>query len=185
MTLTESEAAAALASIEAAETRSSQLERYRRASPYLLLWGAIWLAGFTADDLLPAYARQIWRGLILFGLAAQLWLAFTRTRTHSAARKRSVQSLAVSGLAALFGFGVVYLMQARDQHAVLAFSGLLTGTIYAAIGVFAGVRFLVTGLAMIGLTFTGYALLSAHYALWMAMICGGGLMLAGLWLRRV
>lgn len=185
MPISNAEAAEALSSIETAALRSKQLQRYRRASPYLLLWGSIWLLGFSADDLLPAQAHRIWQVLILIGLCGQVGLLLRSTRSNSNARHRGLQSLALSVIAAVFGFGVVYLMRVRDPQAMLAFSGLMAGTIYAGIGVFAGLRLLITGLGILALTFTGYAMLTTHYALWMALVCGGGLILAGLWLRRV
>ena len=61
----------------------------------------------------------------------------------------------------------------------------MCGTIYAAVGVYLGTRWLITGLGLLGLTFIGYTALDTHFALWMAWVGGGGLILAGIWLRRV
>jgi hypothetical protein len=184
MTLTEAEAAQALATITETETRTRLLTRYQNGSPYLLLWGAIWLVGFSASDLAPQIARPVWIALNLTGAAATIWLTFRARQTAPRPGKRAWQSVALWALATIFAFGTFALLQPRDHGASLAYSGLLVGTIYAGVGVFVGMRWLVTGLALIALTFGGYFLLGAHYALYMAFVCGGGLMLAGLWLRQ-
>jgi len=43
MEIEKSEAAVALAAIDAADARSTQLQRYRHFAPFMILWGAIWL----------------------------------------------------------------------------------------------------------------------------------------------
>ena len=62
---------------------------------------------------------------------------------------------------------------------------LLIGAIYAGAGLWLGSRFVITGLVIIALTLGGYFYLHDHFLLWMAFIGGGGLVLAGFWLRRV
>eukprot|EP01037_Dinobryon_pediforme_P010883 gene10883-10965_t len=184
MTLTEAEAAQALATITETETRTRLLTRYQNGSPYLLLWGAIWLVGFGTSDLAPHMARPVWIALNLIGSAATIWLTMRARRGGPRPARRARQSLALWALATIFAFGTFALLRPRDGGASLAFSGLMVGTIYAGVGVFVGMRWLVTGLALLALTFAGYYVLHAHYALYMAFVCGGGLMLAGLWLRQ-
>jgi hypothetical protein len=41
----------------------------------------------------------------------------------------------------------------------------------------------VTGIGMAALTLVGYYLFPAYFFFWMAVVGGGALMLAGLWLR--
>jgi hypothetical protein len=59
------------------------------------------------------------------------------------------------------------------------------GAIYASIGLWLGTRFVLTGLGVIALTLGGYFLLREHFLMWMALVGGGGLILAGFWLRKV
>ena len=65
------------------------------------------------------------------------------------------------------------------------FTPLLVGAVYAALGLWLGLRFVVTGVAITVLTLGGYFYLPEHFLLWMAFVTGGGLILAGVWFRRV
>ena len=187
MTLTPSEAAAALATIEATEARAKQLSAYRKGSPFLLLWGAIWVVGFSITDIHPDYARDTWRALNTIGaVATALMMARTARRHTRLSGVRGLwRAITMVALGVVFGVGTLTLLHPRDLNAGLAFAGLMCGTIYAAVGVYLGTRWLITGLGLLGLTFIGYTALDTHFALWMAWVGGGGLILADIWLRRV
>ncbi len=60
MDLSRQDASAALDEIEAAERRARQNIGYRDASPFLILWGVVWLLANAATDLLPGYGRHAW-----------------------------------------------------------------------------------------------------------------------------
>jgi hypothetical protein len=188
MTLTENDAVEALAAIEAAETKARQLARYRAASPFLLLWGTIWLIGFGGTDFYPKLSHPLWNALSLLGFGITVWLVWRlrcRPRAASSSPAWAWRTIAMMVLGFGFAFGTFLLLRPRSAEASLAYSGLLAGTIYTGLGIFLGMRWLVTGLSLIGLTFAGYFLLPAHFSLWMAVAGGGALILAGLWLRRV
>lgn len=187
MPLNQSEAAEALATIEATERRAKVLGAYRRGSPYLLLWGAIWIVGFSVTDLSLRYAGETWQALDAIGAIGTALLAARncQQRISTASWRGIWRPLTMVALGVMFVYGALTLLHPRTLNAGLAFAGLLSGTVYAGVGVFLGARWLVTGLAMLALTFIGYVALPAHFALWMAWLGGGGLMLAGLWLRRV
>jgi hypothetical protein len=52
-------------------------------------------------------------------------------------------------------------------------------------GVWKGPRFLITGIVVVALTLGGFYFLHDHFFPWMAVVGGGALILAGLWLRTV
>ena len=66
-----------------------------------------------------------------------------------------------------------------------AFAPLLTGAVYAGLGLWWGTRYIVLGALIAGLTLGGYFYLHEHYLLWEAFVGGGGMILAGFWFRRV
>jgi hypothetical protein len=65
-----------------------------------------------------------------------------------------------------------------------AFVSLFWAFAYMASGAWLGLRMFVTGLVTAVAVLVGYFLIPQHYYLWMAVVGGGSLMLAGLWLRR-
>ena len=56
---------------------------------------------------------------------------------------------------------------------------------YCIAGLWFGTIFIVIGLAMTALTLVGYFFVGAAFLLWMAVVNGGGLILGGLWMRRI
>jgi hypothetical protein len=55
---------------------------------------------------------------------------------------------------------------------------------YAIGGLWLGSAFTVLGLAIIALTLIGYFFVGPWFDIWMAFVNGGGLLLAGAWMRR-
>ena len=55
---------------------------------------------------------------------------------------------------------------------------------YLIAGLWLGGAFVVIGTAIIALTLIGYLSAGPWFDLWMALVCGGGLLLGGLWMRR-
>ena len=56
--------------------------------------------------------------------------------------------------------------------------------IYMGVGVFAGWRLFVIGAVAAALIMAGFFLLKDHWSLYMGVVAGGSLILAGLWLRK-
>ena len=83
----------------------------------------------------------------------------------------------------LYGFEMhLTLMHptAREQG---AFIPLIISAIYAGAGVWVGLRYVVLGAIIATLTLFGFFEIQQHFALWMAAVGGGGLIVAGLWMR--
>jgi hypothetical protein len=81
MEIQKSDAAFTLAVIDAAGARSTQLQRYRRFAPFLILWGVIWLLANSLSDLAPAHSGTVWLALTLLGTSVNCWLGW---RQHTA-----------------------------------------------------------------------------------------------------
>ena len=64
-----------------------------------------------------------------------------------------------------------------------AFVPLAIAAIYAGVGLWLGVRYVLLGAAVAGLTLLGYFEIQQHFYLWMAAVGGGGLIVSGLWMR--
>jgi hypothetical protein len=187
MTLTPQDAAAALADIAHARSRSFELRAYQDAAPHFLLWGVIWLLGYGATDLAPHAANWVWLVAVSAGLIGGLLIGrATARRVGGAAggRRYQRQFWGLAVIMTVFAFGVFAIMRPTDGRQVAAFWPLLMAGIYSALGLWIGTRLLITGIALAVLTLGGFLFLPAHFLLWMAVVGGSVLFLTGLWLRR-
>jgi hypothetical protein len=182
MTLSSEQASQALRELEAVGQRSGQLYRYQRFAPMLVLWGVIWLVGFSLTHFYPARASWIWITLDVIGVGGCMVLG-GRGR-HDASSNGIAWRWLVS-IAVIFAFYIVILNifqpVSGPQSAVLI--ALIVALFYVLGGVWLGARLAITGAAMAVLTLVGYTVFPAYFFLWMAVVGGGALMLGGLWLR--
>ncbi len=190
MTISSEQAAAALRDIETTETYSRTLRTYQNASPHLFLWGVVWVVGYTVTGLTP-YAWLVWPLLVVAGMVADYLLhraqradlSETAQARWRLMERRNAQS---SVVVVLFWIGVYAVMQPHTLNQYSAFPAILMGVIYASIGVWASLpRYFWLGIGVSLLTLTGYFFLAPWFPLWMAAVGGGGLMLGGLWMRKV
>jgi hypothetical protein len=183
MSLSPQDAAAALHDIQAAERRSATLHGYRQGAPHLILLGVLWALGYGQTDLRPAYAQTIWAVVTPIGIVA----GFVILRAARSGEKRidAWRYGAVAATLCAFFFATFYVMAPVSGRQVGAFIPLFVATVYALASVWLGWRYAIAGIAVAILTLAGFALLRQHFPLWMAVVGGGALILAGLWLRRV
>ena len=179
MPVTPNEAASALRDIEQTRRRSGEAVGYRYAAPYFVLWGLVWVVGYGGTDVFPRDAGKIWLGAIVLGAIAS---AFGR-RAKPGAGKSAWQSVGLVIVIALFIAATYLVMWPVGPKQQAAFPPLLAGAAYSGMGLYAGVRWIVAGAAVAALTLAGFFLVREHYALFMAAVGGGGLILAGLWMR--
>ena len=180
MSLSSKEAAETLSDVERASRRSAQAYGYHKSSPHLILWGLVWVIGYAATDLRPADTNLIWLVLVAAGCVGGYFLGRGHERSPQAWR-----FFAVVGVAWIFMAATYAIMAPVHGMQAAAFPALIVGAIYAGVGLWGGLRYVATGLAMIGLTLGGYFYLHEHFLLWMAFVGGGGLILAGIWFRKV
>ena len=191
MNMDQNEAALALATIDAARARSSQLQRYRRFAPYLILWGTIWLLANTVSDLAPARSGSVWLVLSLLGAAASFWLgarqqaavadrASTRTRHEQSWRWMLCFLVIVA-----FQITVLAVLPPLDPRQQDTFISLFWTFLYMGLGAWLGWRLFTIGLAATLLILLGYYGVHSHYFLYMGCVSGGALIAGGLWLRRL
>jgi hypothetical protein len=186
MTLSSKEAKAHLSEAESAGRRSAQLYGYRKASPHLMLWGAIWVLGYGGTALSPHYANLIWAVLVLAGVAGGAWIGRCSATWGWGEAGRSPKSWRMVSLAAIAVFFVMAtysIMWPVHGAQVAAYPALITGTVYAAVGLWTGVRYVVTGILVVALTLFGFYHLQEYILWWLAVVGGGSMMLAGFWFR--
>lgn len=185
MTLSSNQAAAALAEIEHTERRTRVATSYAIASPYLILWGLIWIVGYCACAVLPPERWGLpWLPLIVIGVIGSSW-AGMRARPRGEARGEVFGQSAVMAFAVfLFIACVYYLFQPRSPLPYLIFPSFVAGLVYVLAGAVARMpRFVWIGFGVFAVTLVGYAAAPEWSAFW-AAAGGAGLVLGGLWLRK-
>ena len=183
MSLTPNEAASALRDIESTGRRSGQAFGYRLSAPHLIIWGLVWVVGYAGTDVTPQLANVLWPAVVILGTIASLVTGTWLAGAHKAGRKGEgwrYGLLVVVFWAFLIGTYALMHPGPREQG---AFVPLAVAAIYAGLGLWIGLRFVLLGAAIAALTLFGFFEIQQHFALWMAAVGGGGLILAGLWLR--
>jgi hypothetical protein len=183
MPISRNEAADALRAISKTELVSSSAYRYARAAPQLFWWGAIWFVGYGVTYVKAEWSA-VWIPLVIVGSFGSGWID---ARARRAAEKRDWRRSAAIWVAILFFLGALFaILPPLGGSRLGAFFPILGGFAYTLLGIWhRGIRLLVTGVAITALTLLGFFWFPDYFALWMAIIGGGGLMLGGVWLRSL
>ena len=183
MTLSSEEAAKTLSQAEDARKRSAELYFYHRSSPHLILWGIIWVLGYGGTGLFPSYSGYLWDGLVLIGVACGFYIGRCRGST---AGPKAWRLVALAVIIIFFVSATYRIMQPHFARQFCAYPALITGSVYLAVGLWSGLRYVVAGVAVVALTLFGFYFITPHlYFFWMAVVGGGSMILAGLWFRTV
>jgi hypothetical protein len=185
MPISTQEAAEALSNIALAQQRASILRGYERGAPHFVLWGLIWVIGYSVSDVAPNLAGPDWLVLDAIGITGSYFLGRTHAANAAIARKDYSRRFAAAG-ATLFAFifATYFIMKPHSAAQYGAFPALLMAAIYTVVGIWRGVRWTVSGVVLGIFTVAGFALLREHFMLWMAAAGGSALLVTGLWLRR-
>lgn len=178
------EAATALHEITATEQQSHKAYHYQQASPHLILWGIIWVIGYSVTYFRPRW-YPLWDVLAVLGFAGSFFISF---RTRSKGSHASFGWCYAATFLAVFLFiaALFAILPPPSPLQIDAFFPLLIALWYALMGIWTRTtRIAVLGFVLGLLTVGGYFWLHQHFPLWMAGVGGGALILGGFWLRRV
>ncbi len=191
MTIDRPAAAEALAEIAQSQERSAHLYAYTKFAPYLMLTGAMWLTADVVFQLVPTARAWIWPAVTLVSTPLFILIAARqaagRGKQAGAGRldRRFWRGMATWLLISAFVFGTFAIFWPVHGVQTHSFAGLLAGVAYAIAGLWLGRRVLGIGLAVAALTMVGHFYVREYYTLYMGVVGGGGMMLAGFWLRQV
>lgn len=189
MNLSHEQASSALQDIAQAQRRLGIFTGYRQAAPHLWLWGAIWIVGYAISDLWPAQAGWGWLVLNSCGMLAAILIGRQQARQAGPVAATALprgQSLRVLGIAlaiVLFIIASFDMLRPQTMLQYGSFPVLLMGLLYTLAGLWAGPRWLVTGLALSGFSLLGYHFIEQHALLWVGLCGGATLILSGTWMR--
>jgi len=182
MQLSPNEARDALEVVATTEQRAMRFRSYRLTSPHTILWGAIWMVGYTLNGIEPVrWAGLTWIPLVALGVLAGV--AIDRPASGLSRPSRTYAYAWVPALA--FYFAVIIVMQPTRLVQFEIFPALCCALLYAYFGVFRAPAFGWLGSALFVLSLGGYFLLRQPLvSFWMALCGGGTLLVSGFWLGR-
>jgi len=177
------EAAAALSDIANIAQRVRQSRVYQGASLIMMLWGVLTFGGYLAQHWWPRYSNLTWIGIDLVGFAGSFAIGLMR-RPFGSSHKGNGWRIFFA-FVMLIAFGLFWVnvghLSGRQMSAFWPTYYMLG---YAVAGLWLGAAFTVIGASIIALTLVGYFLVGPWFDIWMAFVNGGGLLLAGAWMRR-
>jgi len=147
----------------------------------------VWLLGYGAEALIPrahpawAWLGWWWMGLSLAGAVASIVVG------HSQNVRRPGRSWRISMLFMIiwiFTLALFAVLHPGSDLQVGAYFPLLFAAIYAAIGLWMGLRYILVGIFMAASTLGAFFFLREYFFHWMALVGGGSLLLTGFWMRR-
>lgn len=173
-------AEASLADIDVIVARLKQSSVYRSASTIIIVWGALVACGYLACAFAPRQALPIWIVVNTLGMIATLAIGLRLRRSGAEFEWRIVAAIVL-----FFAFGLICCRMGHFGPRELdAFWPILFMFGYALAGLWFGRAFIVLGAGIAALAFAGYLWVDRWFELYLAVVEGGGLMLAGLWMRR-
>jgi hypothetical protein len=194
MNISKQEATAALGEIEDAITQTKRAIGRGGSSATMILWGIIWMVGYSCSQFAPRRAQVVWLCLVFIGAVSSWALGGRSRRLRSPNGSRIGRGWLVLFAYAFFWFLLLHLDSppGRPVLHLKDSSGRQSGAFFATVamcgyvvaGLWLGRFFIWLGAAVTLLTVAGYFLLPDWFFLWMAITGGGSLIVAGLYIRR-
>ncbi len=183
--ITAEQAADALKEVAAAERRSFEAYSYSQSAPYCFVWGVVWLLGYGAQALAPAPTRM-WLGWwwLALSITAAIISVLIGQRQNAGRPGRAWRMGMLVVILWLFNFALFSVLKPQNYLQVGVYYPLLFGSIYAAIGLWLGLRYILVGIFMAASALIAYFYLPDYFFHWMALVGGGSLLLTGLWMRK-
>jgi hypothetical protein len=183
MMIDRQQASDALSDINEIVRRVRQSRIYNLSSLIMIMWGVLVFAGNVMTYLLPSYGGPIWIAIDAAGVLGLITISALRY-PRTGVRTFDSRMLLAFLLYFAFGFFFSVVLGHFTPRQLATFWSLYAMMIYAIAGLWFGHAFVALGLTLSALTLVGYFFVGPWFELWMAVVNGGGLILAGLWMRR-
>lgn len=178
------QASEALAEIDDIVQRVKQSQLYELASTAALWWGVLVFAGNVVTWLWPFYAVYAWPAVDILGVGGLVaFRLLSPAHVHGAAF--DIRLVLVFVLFFAFGYICTNVLGHFGPRALGAFWPIYFMLFYMLAGLWFGYAFVAIGLVIGALTLIGFFYIGAAFPLWMAFVNGGGLIVGGLWMRRI
>ena len=186
MTVTRNDAATALHDVDSARRHSLTLFQYGFASPFLLLWGVVWIAAGAVAALSPDNAGIGWLVVDIAGLAGTGILIAVQSRRYGEGTGRSqlFRCLGTGAVVVAFVALTMSVFAPVSNVGALTFITLVVAAAYVIAGCWAGARYAVVGAVLAGVAIGLFHLVPDFVPVVVPFVGGGTLILGGLWMRR-
>ncbi|WP_063687211.1 hypothetical protein [Bradyrhizobium stylosanthis] len=179
------EASAALADIDDIVQRVKQSQLYELASLAAVWWGVLVFAANLVTWLWPLCAVYAWVATDVVGVGGMVALRVLNPPRHPHGAAFDVRLLLVFVLFFAFGYLCTNVIGHFGPRQLGTFWPLYFMLFYTMAGLWFGHAFVAIGLGIAALTLIGFFTIGEAFPLWMAFVNGGGLILGGLWMRRI
>jgi hypothetical protein len=178
------QASAALDDINDVVQRVRQSRIYQIASLIVVMWGVLVFAAYIAIYIWPRQGYMIWTIINLLGLVISVTMGVFINR-RSGTPRFPIRALTTFLLIVAFGVFCSFVLGHFGSRQMTVFWALYGMLFYAIAGLWFGYAFIVIAMCTTALTLIGYYYAGAAFLLWMAVAHGGGLIVGGLWMRRI
>ena len=179
------EAVEALNDIKVIVRRVRQSRIYDLASKIMIVSGVLVLAGNIANFVIPRQSAMIWITVNVLSVAS---FAALSTMGGKQGGVRAFDFRVLTAFLLFYAFGILSsgVLGHFGPREMGAFWPIYFMLFYCMAGLWFGGAFFAIGLTIIALTLTGYFFVEGFaFLLWMAIVNGAGLILSGLWMRRI
>jgi hypothetical protein len=170
-----------LADVETVVARVKQSRLYRRAGAIFVLWGVLFFGRQALFVFAPQFAAHGWFSVDIVGVA--LTVLMLRDQFNPGGR---FPLRLLAAFALFYGFGWIWsdLIGGFGGRQMAAFWPTLFQFGYAVAGLWFGAAFVAIGLGATALTLADFLWAGEWFFPLLALINGGALIAAGLWMRR-
>ena len=185
MTITRNDAETALNDVDSARRQSLTLFKYQLASPFLLLWGALWIVAGAIGAFAPDSAGIGWLTVDIIGFAGTGYLVVLQARRYGEgdARSRLFRCAGTGAVVVAFVAMTLSVFAPVSEVEGLALITMVVAALYVIAGCWMGPRYAVIGAVLAVLVFGLFHLAPAHLPRVVPFLGGGTLILGGLWMR--
>jgi hypothetical protein len=190
MNVSKEEAHQTLVEIDSVIFQTQRALAQSGAGKMLILWGLIWVIGYSTTQFFPAWQGRQWLPLVLIGTITSM-IAGARSRGERADKSQG-RRIGIFWLV-LFLYAFLWIMLLHPAAPVAgedwarqtgAFFATVPMFAYIVCGLWLGRFFVWLGAIVTLLTIAGFYLLPHWFSLWMAITGGGSLIVAGLFIRK-
>ena len=186
MNITKNDAEAALRDVGETGEYSQTLFHYQITSPYLLLWGVLWIIAGIVSVISPQNTGIGWLVVVTIGIIANGYLVASDARRFAESNIRRESLRYVAAVAVLTGFLTMTFVVFAPVSAVeiQTFITILIASIYMILGFWTGKLLSVVGADLAILVVIAYFFLPAYYPLIVSILGGAALIAGGLLMRK-